>query len=87
MKLGRDEVLIFSYKCCCFSVRSAQGQIKGGAKLFHGDPLQRTSSSDRKASATNQVHSNGLEACGKSVAIFGPFRNQIFDAFLTSFWT
>ena len=25
MKLGRDEVLMVPYKCCCFSARSAQG--------------------------------------------------------------
>ena len=27
MKLGRDEVLMVPYKCCCFSARSAQGWI------------------------------------------------------------
>ena len=36
MKLGRDEVLMVPYKCCCFSARSAQGRIQGGAKLGHG---------------------------------------------------
>ena len=65
MKLGMDEVLMVPYKCCCFSARSAQGWIQGGAKIGHGGPLQETSSSDRKATATNQMHSNELEACGK----------------------
>ena len=34
MKLGRDEVLMVPYKCYCFSARSAQGLIQGGAKMF-----------------------------------------------------
>ena len=89
MKLGRDEVLMVPYKCCCFSARSPQGQIQGRAKLGHRGPLlQETSSSDRKATATNRMHSNDLEACGKKCCYFSvPFRSQIFDAFLTSFWT
>ena len=39
MKLGRDEVLMVPYKCCCFSARSVQGWIQGGAKIGHwGSP-------------------------------------------------
>ena len=54
------------YKCCCFSARSAQGRIQGRAKIGHGGPLlQETSSSDQKATATNRMDSNDLEACGK----------------------
>ena len=72
MKLGMDEVLKVPYKCCCFSARSAHGRIQGGAKIGHGGPLlQRTSSSDRKATATNRMHSSNLEAFGRSVVIFG----------------
>ena len=71
MKLGRDEVLMVPYKCCCFSARSAQGRIQGGAKIGHGGPLlQETSSSDWKATATNQMDSNDLEACGKKCCYF-----------------
>ena len=71
MKLGRDEVLMVPYKCCCFSARSAQGRIQGGAKISHGGPLlQETSSSDRKATATNQMDSNDLEAYGKKCCYF-----------------
>ena len=89
MKLGRDEVLMVPYKCCCFSARSAQGRIKGGAKIGHRGPLlQETSSSDRKATATNRMHSNDIEACGKKLLLFlVPFWSQIFGVFLTSFWT
>ena len=35
-KLGRDEVLMVPYKCFCFSARSVQGRIQGGAKIGHG---------------------------------------------------
>ena len=43
----------------------AQGQIQGEAKLVTGGGglLQKTSSSDLKATATNQIHSSDLEAC------------------------
>ena len=35
-KHGRDEVLMVIYKyCCCFSARSVQGRIQGGAKIGH----------------------------------------------------
>ena len=87
MKLGRDEVLMVPYKCCCFSARSAQGRIQGGAKIGHGGPLlQETSSSDRKATATNRMHSSDLEACGKKCCYFW-FHSEVkfwrvFDVFL-----
>ena len=66
-ELGRDEVLMVPYQCCCFSARFVQGRIQGGAKIGHGGGplLQRTFSSDWKATATNQMHSSDLEACGK----------------------
>ena len=71
MKLGRDEVLMVPYKCCCFSARSAPGRIQGWAKIGHGGSLlQESSSSDRKATATNRMHSNDLEACGKKCCYF-----------------
>ena len=42
MKFGRDEVLMVPYKCCCFSARSPQGRIQGGAKIGHrGSPSSR----------------------------------------------
>ena len=42
MKLGMDEVLKVPYKCCCFSARSAQGRIQGGAKKGHrGSPSSK----------------------------------------------
>ena len=59
-----------------------QGRIQGGAKIGHGGP-QETSSSDRKATATNQMHSNDLEACGKKCCYFW-FHSEV--KFLTRFW-
>ena len=83
MKLGRDEVLMVPYKCCCFSARSAQGRIQGGAKIGYGGPLlQETSFPDQKATATNQMDSNDLEACGKKCCYF-LFHSEV--KFLTRF--
>ena len=71
MKLGRDEVFIAPHMYWGVSARSAQGRIQGGAKIGHGGPLlQETSSSDWKATATNQMDSNDLEACGKKCCYF-----------------
>ena len=68
MKLGRDEVLMVPYKWCCFSARggsrAGQNEVKGGPLL------QYSSSSDRKATATNRMYSNDLEACGKKCCYF-----------------
>ena len=70
-KLGRDEVLMVPYKCCCFSARSVKGRIQGGTKVGHGGPLiQRTSFSDWKATGTNRMHSNDLKACGMKFCYF-----------------
>ena len=87
MKLGMDEVLKVPYKCCCFSARFAQGRIQGGAKIGHGGHLlQQTSSSDRKATATNRMHSSDLKHVGRSFVIFGFIRKsnfwRVFDVFL-----
>ena len=38
-KLDRHEVLMVPYKCCCFSARSVQGRIQGGAKIGQGVPF------------------------------------------------
>ena len=71
MKLGMDEVLKVPCKCCCFSARSVQGPIQGGAKIGQGGALlQETSSSDQKATATNRMHSSDLETCGKKCCYF-----------------
>ena len=83
MKLGVDEVLKVPYKCCCFSASSVQGWIQGGAKIGNGGPLlQETSSSDRKATATNRIQRNDLEACGRKCCYFW-FHSEV--KFLTRF--
>ena len=69
-KLGRDEVLMVPYKCCYFQARSAKVRIKVGAKIFHGGPLMEETSSDRKASALNQMHSKDLDVRGIKCCCF-----------------
>ena len=54
-----------------------RGQIRSRGPLF-----QRTSSSDRKATATNQMHSSHLEAFGKKCCYFW-FHSEV--KFLTRF--
>ena len=84
MKIGRDEVLMVPYKCCCSLARSTQGRIQGGAKISHGGPLlQETSSSDWKA--TNRMHSHDLEACGNKCCYFWFHSEVKFWRVLTSF--
>ena len=79
-KLGRDEVLMAPQMHYGVSARSTQGRIQGRAKIGQGGPLlQETSSLARKAPATNRMYNNDLEAC---VAIFVPFRSQMFYAFI-----
>ena len=58
---------------------------QGGDKIGHGGPLlHETSSLDREATATNQMHSNDLEAFGKKCCYF-LFHSKV--KFLTSFRT
>ena len=87
MKLARDEVLMVPYKSCCFSARSVQGRIQGGTKNRSLGPLlERTSSSDWKATATNRMHNNDQEACGMKCCSFW-FHSEVkfwrvFEVFL-----
>ena len=74
--------------CIDFWAKSAQGWIEGKAKIGHGGPLlQRTSSSDRKATIKNLMHSNYLAALGKKCFYFWFYSEVNFFPFLTSFWT
>ena len=68
------------------------GQIRPGAdpgraKIgYGGSPFQETSSSVRKATATNRMHSSDLETCGKKCCYFW-FHSEVkflrvFDVFL-----
>ena len=58
------------------------------AKIGHGGPLLQETSSDRKATATNQMESNDLEACGKKYCYFW-FHSEVkfLTRLLASFWT
>ena len=53
-KLGRDEVFMARHMHKDVLAISAQGRIQG---------LDKGGGGDRKATATNQIHSNDLEAC------------------------
>ena len=71
-KLGRDKVLMTPHICIDSWAKFAQGWIQGGAKIGpRGSILQRTSSSDRKATATYWMHSIDLKHLGRSILIFG----------------
>ena len=64
--------------------------IQGGAKIGHGGSPSSGNFSlqSGRLSATNRMHSSDLETSWEEVLLFlVPFRSQIFDAFLTSFWT
>ena len=76
MKLDRDEVLMVPYKCCCFSDRSPRAGPGWGKIRSRGPLLPEASSSDRKATATNQMHCNYLEACGMKCCYFG-FHSEV----------
>ena len=85
MKLGRDEVLMAPQMHKGVLARSTQGWIQGRAKIGdRGGLLQESASSDWKATATNQMYSNDLEACGMKCCyfFFVPFRSQFFYAFI-----
>ena len=65
-KHGRDEVLMARHMHKDVLAIFAQGVDPGRGKIGHqgeGPLLQKTSSSDLKATATNRIHSNDLEAC------------------------
>ena len=83
-KLGRDEVLMVPHLCLGFSANPAQGWIQGGAKIGQwGSLLQRTSSSDWKATAINRMHGSDLKAYGKKPCYFW-FHFEV--KYLTRFW-
>ena len=89
MKLGRYEVLMVPYKCCCFSTRSAQGRIQGGAKIGHGGSPSFRNFFFRPEGYSDKPNAyQWSRSMWEEVLLFlVPFRSQIFDAFLTSFWT
>ena len=87
-KLGRDEELMAPTCIKVFQPETTQGRIQDRAKIGHGGfLLPETSSSDQKATATNRMYNNDLEACGmKCCYFFVPFWSQIFYAFIVLRW-
>ena len=67
MKLGMSEVRKVPCMLKDIFARSAKG--KGGSKIGNGC-LFFNSCSDRNTTATNQMHSNDLAACGKKCCYF-----------------
>ena len=83
-ELARNNVLMTPHTFIVFWAQSTQGWIQGGAQIGHRGPLlKRTSSLDRKTTATNQMHRNYLEACGKKCFYFS-FHLEV--KFLSRFW-
>ena len=60
-----------------------RGGSRAGQKYVAGPVLQETSSSDWKATATNRMQRNDLEACGKKCYYFW-FHSEV--KFLARFW-
>ena len=94
MKLGRDEVLMVPYKCCCFSARSAQGRIQGGSKIGQkGSPSSRNFFFEKLLLQTWRLQwqtkwiAMTLKHVGNCVVIFGSIPKSNFWRVLTSFWT
>ena len=86
-ELGRDEVLMAHTCVKVFRPDPPRGGSRGAKIGQRGSPSSKeTSSSDRKATATNQMDSNDLEACGKKCCYFWfHFKVQILtrsDVFL-----
>ena len=82
-KLGRDEVLMVPYKCCCFSARSPQGRIQGGAKIGHAGSPSSTNFFFRLEGYSNKPNSWqwSRSMWGVVLLLLVPFRSQIFDVF------
>ena len=87
MKLDRDKALIVTHLCIGFSSNSTQGRIQGRAicqKLVNEEfLLQRTSSSDWKATAINRIYGSDLKAYRKKRYYFW-FHSKV--KFLTRLW-
>ena len=87
MKFGRDEILMVPDKRCF--VLGQVRQYPGRAKIDHGAPLLQITL-DCKATATNGMHTNDLEACWKKYCYFW-FHSEIrflhvFDVLLDAFF-
>ena len=88
-KLDRDEVLMVLHLCLGFTAKSAQGWIQGGAKIGQWgvpspkDFFFRLEGYSNKPNAWQWSKSLWEEA----LLVLVPFWSQIFDTFLTSFWT
>ena len=82
----RDEVLKSPYKCCSLSVIYRVGSRPARQNVEEG-PLMQRILSNRKATTSNQMHSNGLKHVGRSVVISRFIPESNFDAFRCFFFT
>ena len=96
MKLGRDEVLMAQHIHKGVSAISAQGRIQGRAKIGHkgwwrgpwGVPFLKKNFFRTEGYSNKQNAWQWFRSMWEEVLLFlVPFRSQIFDAILTSFWT
>ena len=74
MKFGSDEVLMVPHICLLNrlfgQIRPGVDQGRGKKKVMEWPHVQRTSSPDRKATATTQMHNSDLKACGRKRCYF-----------------
>ena len=70
-------------KCCCFL--AARGGSRRGLNRSRGPLLHETSYLDRKATATNQMHSNDLEAFWKKYCYRYHNLRKTFGKFFRSY--
>ena len=82
-KLGRDEMLMVPYKCCCFSAKSVNKPIQGWAKIGPGGSSSLTDFFVRPEGYSNDPrNTSGQETCGIKCCYFW-FNSEI--KFLTRF--
>ena len=88
-KLGRDEILMAPHLCLGFQQTPPRDGSRAGQKYVNeGSLLQRTPSSEWKATRPQQIECSAVSKSMKVVLLFVvPFWGEMFDGFVASYWT